>query len=589
VIERKTSMVTRGALQIDPNRNPAVLDTRTWDPEAAGRAVRAQEDSYWPALSAAGASGAPLPPGRGLTPHGGSLTCFGGARLLLAGLADGQEVLLSIGGPVDPLGDPQSSFALADGTRVAVYPTVASLLDRFFRYLQPSKGPRALGATPRLGIGCRMSTMVWPGVWRAMNECGFAANAIQNSLRELSLLTELEAGLPPRSNYQFSFGAVQEGHTGSTFEGLWTEGVLSALRTPGFPRYGADADHIMVKRTPDGLERAKRIIEAGRYYSFFTLDVSDLLDYGALAAGDGSARLEAILPDPEGRRLLVAYHHDASRAVCRARHGSPGTLYAGEAGLLGPLVAKYWKALDAADSLARHLVSLKKSARFDLELSIDENPADVRTCDCLTSEQELVFLLLEAQRRGLPLTHVAPNFGIEKGTDYRCSDGLAGLEKRAEGLYRVAERFGVMLDCHSGDDLSRETMRTMGRASKGRIHFKVSPSLQVIFGEVLFEHARRVFDFWFDDAVAHAQAQESAGSELARAALRELERDGRKRHPRSPVFHHFAFASVGRRDERNRFFNRERFYDLPQGVAEAYTERIARFLGEVASDVFDQD
>ncbi len=582
-------MVNRGALEIDPNRNPAVLDTRTWDADAAARAVKSQDDSYWAALLAASVAGAALPQGRGLTPYPGSLTRRGGARLVLAGLADGQEVLLAIGGPVDPLGDPQASFALADGTRVAVYPTHAALLDRFFRFVQPSKGPRALGATPRLGIGCRMTTLVWPGVWRAMNERGFAANAIQNSLRELALLTELEAGLPPRSNYQFSFGAVQEGHTGSTFEGLWTEGVLSALRTPGFPRYGADADHIMVKRTPDGLERAKRIIEAGRHYSFFTLDVSDLLDYAALSAGGGQGRLEAILPDPLERRLLVAYHHDASRAVCRARRGSPGPAYAGDESLIGPLVAKYWKALDAADSLARHIVSLKGPARFDLELSIDENPADVQTCDNLTSEQELVFLLLEAQRRGLPLTHVAPNFGIEKGTDYRCGDGLQGLERRAAGLYRVAERFGVMLDCHSGDDLSRETMRAMGRASEGRIHFKVSPSLQVIFGEVLYEHARKTFDFWFDDAVAHAQAQESAGSELARAALQELERDGRKRHPRSPVFHHFAFGSVGRRDERNRFFNRERFYDLPQGVAEAYTERIARFLGEVASDVFAQD
>lgn len=582
-------MVNRGALEIDPVRNPAVLDTRTWDPDAACRAVRSQDNAYWAALSGACAAGTPLPQGRGLTPHPGSLARRGGARLLLASLADGQDVLLGVGGPVDPLGDPQASFALADGTRVAVYPTHASLLDRFFRSVQPSKGPRALGATPRLGIGCRMTTLVWPGIWRSMNEHGFAANAIQNSLRELALLTELEAGLPPRSNYQFSFGAVQEGHTGSTFEGLWTEGVLSALRTPGFPRYGADADHIMVKRTPDGLERAKRIIEAGRYYSFFTLDVSDLLDFAALSAGDGPQRLQAILPDPMERRLLVAYHHDASRAICRPRAGAQAPVYAGEERLIGPLVAKYWKALDAAENVARHLVSLKGSTRFDLELSIDENPADIRTCDNLTSEQELVFLLLEAQRRGLPLTHVAPNFGIEKGTDYRCPDGLKGLEQRAAGLYRVAERFGVMLDCHSGDDLSRETMRVMGRASHGRIHFKVSPSLQVIFGEVLYEHARKVFDFWFDDAVAHARAQESAGSELARAALQELEREGRKRHPQSPVFHHFAFASVGRRDDRNRFFNRERFYDLPQAVVDAYSERIARFLGEVASDVFGQD
>ncbi len=580
-------MVNRGALQIDPVKNPAVLDTRTWDADAASRTIKSQEPSYWLDLAAAFASGAPLPKGRGLAPWPGSLARRGGARFVLAALADGQEVLLAVGGPVDPLGAPQASFAQADGTQIAVYPTHAALLDRFFRHVQPSKGPRALGATPRLGIGCRMSVAVWPAVWRAMEEHGFAANAIQNSLRELALLAELEAGLPPRSNYQFSFGAVQEGHTGSTFEGLWTEGVLSALRTSGFPRYGADADHIMVKRTPDGLERAKRIIEAGRYYSFFTLDVSDLLDYATLSAPDGGALLEASLPDAMERRLLGSYHREAGRAVCGDRGRVPAPAYADD-GRLGLLVAKYWRALEAAESLARHLVSLKGATRFDLELSIDENPADVRTCDCLTGDDELLFLLLEAQRRGLPLTHIAPNFGIEKGTDYRCPDGLPGLERRAAGLYRVAECFGVMLDCHSGDDLSRETMRVMGRASRGRIHFKISPSLQVMFGEVLYEHAKETFDFWFDDALAHARDQESSGSDLAASALRDYERGGRKRTPGSPIFHHFAFATVGRRDERNRFFHRERFYALPGSVYDAYTERLTRHLGEVAADVFAQ-
>ncbi|MDH5453802.1 MAG: hypothetical protein OEX14_10665, partial [Paracoccaceae bacterium] len=65
----------------------------------------------------------------------------------------------------------------------------------------------------------------------------------------------------------------------------------------------------------------------------------------------------------------------------------------------------------------------------------------------------LMFLVLELQRRRIPVTHIAPNLGIEKGLDYRGPDSLVGLEKRIRGLYDISCEFGLMLDCHSGDDL----------------------------------------------------------------------------------------------------------------------------------------
>jgi hypothetical protein len=49
-----------------------------------------------------------------------------------------------------------------------------------------------------------------------MTKYDFAANAIQNSLRELNLLDDVLAGKPPHTNYLFSFGSIDEGHTGST-------------------------------------------------------------------------------------------------------------------------------------------------------------------------------------------------------------------------------------------------------------------------------------------------------------------------------------------------------------------------------------
>ncbi len=130
-------------------------------------------------------------------------------------------------------------------------------------------------------------------------------------------------------------------------------------------------------------------------------------------------------------------------------------------------------------------------------------------------------MLLEAQRRGIPLTHVAPNFGVEKGTDYRGADGLPGFEARARTLCRIAEEFGVMADFHSGDDLSAASRQAIGRATAGRNHFKVSPNLQLLFAEVLAEHHPRLFRRWWQDALAYASREAGDGSAFARDCIRQ--------------------------------------------------------------------
>ena len=39
-----------GNLRLDPAKNPAVLDTATWNPQAAWDFVRTLDDRYWQAL-----------------------------------------------------------------------------------------------------------------------------------------------------------------------------------------------------------------------------------------------------------------------------------------------------------------------------------------------------------------------------------------------------------------------------------------------------------------------------------------------------------------------------------------------------------
>jgi len=602
-----------GKLEIDPALSPGVLDTATWDRAAASAAVAAVDPAYWPALLGAAEMGAALPPAASLAPHAASVAWRGDAFYCLAGLPDGQQVLLEAGPGSDesplgagiwnsPLPAPGDGPQHPPALNLRVHPTDAPVLDRFLRQITPDKGPRALGPVPRLGVGTRMTTAVWPAIWEAMDFGGFAANAIQNSVRELNFLETLLEGRPAEKNIAFGFGTIEAGYTGSSFEGLWVSGVLDALRhspqghlerrpvsSEGHPErrsagpeskdarcYGADADHIQVKRGPDGLARAKRMLDATRYYSFYTLDVSDVLDYAALTGHAGPARV----PEPSIPSDVLGYHRQPRRIG--------GFDYRPDAAMVGRLAGKYWAALDAVEALRTYICDLKGGQDFDLELSIDEHPNDVPTFECLTSKTELIFVLLEAQRRGIALTHIAPNFGVEKGTDYRGSDGLVGFEARARDLCRIAEEQGVMADFHSGDDLSAAARQAIGRATGGRNHFKVSPNLQLLFGEVLASHHPGLFRRWWEDALAYARTEAAAGSAFAVQCLTAVDPADASdlvSLAHDPIFHHFSFAFVGRRDAGGQFICREEFYDLSPAFYQAYKERILEYLLELAADL----
>jgi len=462
----------------------------------------------------------------------------------LARLSDGQHVFVGIeaGDDGGGLGEPIQAISLSEDERLAAYAANCSSIRSYIRVMRPDKGPRPMGAVPRLGIGTRMSTAVWPGVWRAMDEGRFYTNAIQNSVRELNLLEDVLAAHPSRSNYLYGFGTLEEGHTGSTFEGLWTAGVIEALKTDTHPTYGADADHITVRRGPGGMQRARRVIEAARDYTFFTLDVSDVVDYGTTSPQTG---------DPEETR------------------------------------GKYGEALGVVQELCSHIRRLKGDGAFDLELSIDECPPGTAAAACLTTEAELVFLIDELQQRGIAVTHVAPNVGIVKGQDYEDAGGLAEFESRIRRLHDIACERGVILDFHSGDDLCPAVRQAIGRATRGWNHFKVSPSLQVIFGEVLHETYPDRFRPWWDDTLAYARREAAAGSDFAVQCVRQYEESGDLApSPHHSVFHHYNFAAVGRRDASGQFISRERFYDLPAEFYLAYHDRVRRFLCDVAADVF---
>ena len=569
-------------LQIDPATNPAILDTATWEPGRAWQAILDVGDN-WRFAQTALRTGCKWPGFAGVNLASPSVIHRGAAEFCLAELPDGQQVFLEIGqgGGSQTLGTPLGRMSLQDGITVAAYSASASAVDRFCRLLAPDKGPQAMGSVPRLGIGCRMTTAVWPAAFQAMQKHAFAANPIQNSVRELNLLDDLLAGRPPDRNYACGFGMIETGYTGSSYEGLWVAGTLAALKQEGRLRYGADADHLQVKRGAEGLARARRLLRASRYYTFFTMDMADILHYDVLGTGAGADFLQGSVPNAIERRAILNHH----RAACRVG----GVTYRLSDELINRFAAKYWDALKALEDLTSEISTLKDGQTFDLEFTIDEHPPEVGAFDCLTTEEELLFVVREIVRRGLPVTHVAPNYGAEKGWDYRGADGLDGLEWRVRALQAIASEFKVMLDFHSADDLSSPTRETLRRATKGWLHYKISPMPHLLYADVLQRYHPDLFLRWWNDAIAYARREAENGSSFAAECLRAYETSADKTPSRRhQVFHHYGFAYIGRRDEHGQFLYRHEFYKLSPEFYRAHQEYLADYLGRLAEDLFGE-
>jgi hypothetical protein len=336
-----------------------------------------------------------------------------------------------------------------------------------------------------------------------------------------------------------------------------------------------------VKRGADGLDRVKKVVRAARFYSFFTIDVSDVLDYTALSGGTGAAgedAIERLVDDERTRRDVRSFYRDPLRVGGRSLRLSESELSA--------LVGKYWHAMEALAELVPFIQNVRGDEPFDLELSIDEHPPEVQAFDCLTTELELGFIVGEARRRGISLSHIAPNLGVEKHFDYRYEDGLEGLEARTRTLHELASEAGAVIDCHSGDDLCGPTREALRRATGGMIHFKVSPRLQDLFADVLYEFDRDLFRVWWDDTFEFVAENARQGSSFAQECLRSYGSNaGEGPNPKHALFRVYCYATVGKRDTRGDFVYRDRFYSLSREFYAEYTSRVSSYLCMLAREL----
>jgi hypothetical protein len=602
-----TDEIKAGDISFRPAFSPAVLDTGTWN-VAQARAYLQNAASFLGPVALKimdGTLSVQEAQSDNLTLFPASIKQHNGFHYILARFPDGQRALLAVGvgsnsGEVvqgrfngvqlEPLGKAPGNPVWA-----ALIPTTIDNVRYFVENLAPTLGPRAMGTMPRLGIGDRMTRLVFPGTFDALAEMKLPANVIQNSIgRELAPIHRLLSREPLPQTYLPGLGNLSVGHTGASIEGLWLEGVLWGIQMGAEAApWGADADHAPVKRSTgsEGMDRAKELLACARDYTFFTMDTSDLFDYRAakLEGAELQAAFERTVPDVAARKALLARHtreFDAPSITGSAgRHYTPG-----EEQVIR-FVVKYWGGLAAAQQLNDYIATLRHGRGYDFEFSMDERPLDISALESVTPDEEVIFVLRELKERGVRTTHVAPNFGVEKGYDYRLPDGRSGLEQRSARMAAIARQFEATLDYHSGDDLARETRRGIARGTGGALDFKISPILQTLYAQVLADLEPKKFRWWWDLTRRRTEEEAARGEKVAEKYLQDLvEREtteGTRFQPRvdDHFFWNYCFTIVGAKDKDGGWLYREEFYDVSAAVEQETRTRTKDYIEDLAHDV----
>jgi len=585
-----------------PAYSPAQLDTATWNANHARSILRGAE-AFLKTVARRTLDGTLSPTEASsdwLTLFPSSIKVSQDVSFILARLRDGQRVLLAFS--ADPsklqaqtqhfdgvLSDPYGSWY------VALIPTDIANVRYFVENIATEFGPRPMGTTPRLGIGDRMTSLVFPGAFDTLEQLSLPCNIIQNSVgRELAPALELLSSKPLPQTYLPGLGNLTVGHTGSSIEGLWLEGVLWGIEMGvRVAPYGADADHVPVRRSKgsEGMDRAKLLIDCSRDYTFFTLDTSDLFDYsaGKLQGVELQRAFEALIPNAAQRRELIQRHTELFEAPAITSSG--GYRYHPTEEQVVRFVIKYWHSLKAAGELNEYIASVRGERGYDFEFSMDERPLDISALESVTPDEEVIFVLRELEARNIRCTHVAPNFGVEKGVDYRLPDGVEGLANRSARMAAIARRFGVTLDYHSGDDLSRHTRQRIAEGTGGALDYKISPILQVLYAEVLADVDPARFRWWWETTRQITEREAARGEQAAQKYLKELAQreaeEGAKFQPRvdDHFFWNYSFAVVGARDEHGNQLYREKFYDVSPEVQTEIRRRTRDYCIQLAQDL----
>jgi hypothetical protein len=517
--------------------------------------------------------------------------------------AGGKEVLVSL-----------IPFASSDHENIRV----------FAEQVSPVFLPRPQGTRPAVAAGNRHPEISLPAVFDAYRVILENMHVNMASTAQLSATREMttDEALVTRDGED----PTAAGHTRVSIRHLFHAGLWAAIRAGWREGYSAEADHFIVSgNSPQEITRSveavKEAIRQAAGYTKFTTDASRLFELEAdlrhqRAWSDSvmAERFQQLFSDEEQRWILGEFSKPFR---------IDGASYDFTREEITQLAVKFGRSLklneELFDVIGAAKAQLKSGRNFDFEPSLDE-------AETLTTPKELLFYMHWLKARGRAAQLVPPNLGFKKRQAYpekmesaagggiglvdychhkmwnelppRVQRDFGGrpldeLGARVSELATVARHFDATLSVHSGSGKQAEVLQRIGKATAGRVNYKISGELQLQLFDVLYEQpAGSPWRQLFDRMVKRANGFAAAGAFGAESELADhymkMGRGiylGDTAHGRvdGNLFLVFWLGNVvGSRDvdapDGDRRFFKEKLDELPQDLLQEVRRRNTRYV-----------
>ncbi len=497
-------------------------------------------------------------------------------------------------------------------------------LRTFAEQVDPALLPQPQGTRAAIAAGNRHPEISLPAIFEAYRII------LKNTGLNLASTPQLSATREMTTDEELARrdgeNPTAPGHTRVSIGHLYHAGLWAAIRAGWREGYTAEADHIIISGATEeeiarSVEAAKEAIRQAAGFTKFTTDTSRLFELRAdprhpEAWSDSlvAERFESLFRPEERRWILEEFS--------KPFHAGDRT-YRMSAEEIRRLAVKFGPSLQLNEELYDWIREVKArqalSRAFDFEPSLDE-------AETLTTPQELLFYMHWLKVRGRPAQLVPPNLGFKKRQAYPSQmqttpEGGVGLLEyvrkkmwpelaprverefggrpleelgaRVAELAAVARHFNATLSIHSGSGKQAEVLQQIGRATGGRVNYKISGELQLQLFDVLSEQPpgspwRALYERMA--ARCHRFAQWGAFGEESELAARYLDMgrglslgDPKRGRVDGNLFLVFWLGNmVGSRDieapDGDRRFFKEKLDELPTELIREVRRRNTRYI-----------
>ncbi len=516
------------------------------------------------------------------------------------------------------LAEPISRDGHAHQYLYAFGPADHANLQAFAERIDRSFLPRPQRAEPAIAAGNRHPEISLPAVFDAFQQI------LDNTGRNLASTVQLSATREMTTDEELSLrdgsNPTAPGHTRVSIRHLYHAGLWAAIRAGYRNGYNAEADHFIVSGNDDcaiakSVEWVKEAIRQAAGYTKFTTDTSRVFDLRADVRHPQPYTESEI--DELFERRLDATERTWVRSAFAKKFEVNGCDYSFTESEIKRLAVKFGPSVKLNEELFDAIVQAKSGTPFDFEPSLDE-------AETLTTPEELIFYMHWLRERGRPAQLVPPNLGFKKRQAYpearaalaeyashkmwpelveRVDRNFGGhpireLQQRVAELAGVARLYDGTLSIHSGSGKQAEVLASIGRATRGRLNYKISGELQLQLFDVLSEQPaaspeRKLFDRMVAAcerfADKNAFGEESALAATYRASHGSYLGDASRGRVDGNLCLVFWLGNmVGCRDEDGRFFKAS-LDNLPAAVIEETRARNSNYVKWLATHLFESE